>query len=420
MAYKQLTLETIKEYIKSISEIKKIFTSFDDLEIKEIGDGNLNFVYSVTNSKNDKETVILKQSVPFLRCVGEDYPLEKDRMKIEIKALKEEYKVCPKLVPKIYYYSEEMCVVIMQNLNKHKVLRGEIIEGKRFPKAAEDLTDFLSRTLFYTSDYYLDSKTKKSMVAQYINSDLRYLTEDFIFTAPFEDNETNVYHDKLNIEEIRKFQRDEKLKIAAAEMKYSFMTKAEALLHGDFHLGSFMCSEEETYVIDPEFAFYGPMGFDIGKAMANFFIAYISQEYHQKRLGANSIEYRKWLFKSAKYMLSGTLEKIEILWKEHLEHTKPLYWNYPEGKNHLENYIKAVLKRIFKDALGFAGCVFIRRTLGLAKNKDISGIEDLKERARLDWICLKVGRELLIDREKINGIEEVGDIINKYSPLNKS
>ncbi|MCZ9994823.1 hypothetical protein OFR22_05475 [Brachyspira hyodysenteriae] len=46
-----------------------------------------------------------------------------------------------------------------------------------------------------------------------------------------------------------------------------------------------MESEEETYVIDPEFAFYGPIGLDKGKAMANFFIAYISQEYHQKRLG---------------------------------------------------------------------------------------------------------------------------------------
>ena len=136
MSYKQLTVDTIIDYLKTIDEIKKIFSDFDNLQIKEIGDGNLNFVYSNTNAKNEKETVILKQSVPFLRCVGESYPLEKDRMKIEIKALKEQHKLCPNLVPEVYYFSEDMCVVIMQNLNKHKVLRGEIIEGKKFPKVA--------------------------------------------------------------------------------------------------------------------------------------------------------------------------------------------------------------------------------------------------------------------------------------------
>ena len=216
MSYKQLNINTIIDYLKTIDEMKNIFSSFDDLIIKEIGDGNLNFVYSITNKNNDKETVILKQSVPFLRCVGESYPLEKDRMKIEIKALKEQYKLCPNLVPNVYYFSEDMCVVIMQNLNKHKVLRGEIIEGKKFPKAAEDLTDFLSKTLFYTSDYYLDSKTKKALVAEYMNAELCSLTEDFIFTYPFEDNDTNIFYDELNIDEVKKFQRDSKLKTAAA------------------------------------------------------------------------------------------------------------------------------------------------------------------------------------------------------------
>ena len=419
MAYKQLSIDTIIDYLKTIEKKKNIFSSFDDLIITEIGDGNLNFVYSITNKNNDKETVILKQSVPFLRCVGESYPLEKDRMKIEIKTLKEQYRLCPNLVPKIYYDSDDMCLVIMQNLNNHKVLRGEIIEGKKFPKAAEHLTDFLSNTLFFTSDYYLDTKSKKALVIEYMNAELCSLTEDFIFTHPFEDNDTNVFYDELNIDEVKKFQRDSKLKTAAAEMKYAFMTKTEALLHGDFHLGSFMGNEEETYIIDPEFAFYGPIGFDIGKAIANFFMAYISHEYHQKRLGTNSIEYRKWLFDTAKYMLTGTLSKFESLWKKHLEETNPLYWQYPEGKKHSEDYIKTVLNRIFKDAVGFAGCVLIRRTLGLAKNKDISGIQDLKERARLDWICLNIGREFLINRESIDTIDKVAEIVNKYSNIDK-
>ena len=55
--------------------------------------------------------------------------------------------------------------------------------------------------------------------------------------------------------------------------------------------------------------------------------------------------------------------------------------------------------------------------MGLAKNKDIAGIEDLNERARLDCICLKIGREFLVNRNKINNIEEIENIVNKYSPI---
>lgn len=60
MAYEQLTLDKIYGYIKSIDEMKSIFTDFSALDIKEIGDGNLNYVYSVMNKNNNKETVILK------------------------------------------------------------------------------------------------------------------------------------------------------------------------------------------------------------------------------------------------------------------------------------------------------------------------------------------------------------------------
>ena len=63
--------------------------------------------------------------------------------------------------------------------------------------------------------------------------------------------------------------------------------------------------------------------------------------------------------------------------------------------------------------------MLIRRTLGLAKNKDISGIEDLNERARLDWICLNIGREFLVNKDSIDNIEKVEKIVNEYSNIDK-
>ena len=61
-------------------------------------------------------------------------------------------------------------------------------------------------------------------------------------------------------------------------------------MHGDLHSGSIMVTEKETYVIDPEFAFYGPMGFDIGALIGNLYLAYFSQSGHETRpAGATTI-----------------------------------------------------------------------------------------------------------------------------------
>ncbi|MFP3340817.1 phosphotransferase, partial [Micrococcus sp. SIMBA_131] len=54
-----------------------------------------------------------------------------------------------------------------------------------------------------------------------------------------------------------------------ASLKHSFLTKGEALIHGDLHTGSLFVTEGSTKVIDPEFAFYGPAGFDVGAFIAN-------------------------------------------------------------------------------------------------------------------------------------------------------
>lgn len=41
-----------------------------------------------------------------------------------------------------------------------------------------------------------------------------------------------------------------------------------------------MVTSDSTQVIDPEFAFYGPMGFDVGAFIGNLFLAYFAQDGH--------------------------------------------------------------------------------------------------------------------------------------------
>lgn len=41
-----------------------------------------------------------------------------------------------------------------------------------------------------------------------------------------------------------------------------------------------MVTSDSTQVIDPEFAFYGPMGFDIGAFLGNLILGFFAQDGH--------------------------------------------------------------------------------------------------------------------------------------------
>ncbi len=53
-----------------------------------------------------------------------------------------------------------------------------------------------------------------------------------------------------------------------------------------------MAKEGSTFIIDPEFAFYGPMGFDIGAFISNMLLNYFSQE---AKGTSQADDYANWL-----------------------------------------------------------------------------------------------------------------------------
>ncbi|MDG2168338.1 MAG: S-methyl-5-thioribose kinase [Opitutales bacterium] len=417
MAYEILATDSITEYLRSLESMQSVFSNFDSLEIEEVGDGNLNYVFLITNREKPDETVALKQAVPYLRVVGESYPLSRERMRFEIQALVKQKELCPQLVPVIYHSSVEMSVVIMQNLKEHQILRGQIIEGRTFPLLADHMSTFLAQTLFHTSDWYLSSADKKEAVATFINKDLCKLTEDFVFTFAFEKHETNDYNEALTEEDIHFIQHDGELKVALAEMKYKFMNNAEAMLHGDLHIGSIMANEKETYVIDPEFSFYGPMGFDLGAFIGNLFMSYFSHQHRQELLGNDPRKYRTWILNTIADTWNQFSEKFDALWKEHQQKGDPLYFDYPNGSAHADQQRARFLEQVLSDALGFAACKMLRRIFGLAKVADIADIKDFEERASIERMTLRLGKILATQRDQFNSIEEVVELAKTISPL---
>ena len=138
------------------------------------------------------------------------------------------------------------------------------------------------------------------------------MTEDLVFTEPYIDHPNNHWTECLT-PQIKEIHGDDELRSEMMLLKEAFMTHAQALIHGDFHTGSIMVNEEETRIIDPEFGFFGPMGFDIGAVLGNLVLSYGSQQYHA---GDEKLRkaYRKWLLDTIAGVWHDFEKEFRDLW----------------------------------------------------------------------------------------------------------
>ena len=408
MQYKVLDKNSVIDYLFESEEVMAFFKE-DELEAKEIGDGNLNFVYLVSSVSDPKKALIVKQAVPYLRCVGEEFPLGRQRMNYETRALKKFRKLSINFVPKLYHTSENMSVVVMQYLDDHSILRAGLIDKKVYPNFSDHISTYLANTLFYTSSLSLQSDEKRELIDQFnSNTELCKLTEDFVFTYAFMENETNDNDNVKNNSLAQKLFNDMKFKQKVLELKYKFMTQSDALLHGDLHTGSIMLNENETYVIDPEFAFVGPFGFDIGALLANLVNNYIHHHIVTK-----DEEYKQWLFTTMQEVLEMFDEKFFDLWD--LEENSALLIDGFIDDSSLEEYKSKFLKSILQDSVGFAGCKMARRVFGVAGVEDIREIKDKALRDDAEKLVIDIAKQFVMSYDSINSVEEILEIIKEKS-----
>ena len=414
MEYYQLNQTNIVDYLQSLPEAHQRFSCFDNLVVQEINDGNMNYAFVITNKRDSNQSVFVKQAPPYIKVLGEDWPLTRQRMTAEINALSYQASVCPEMVPEVYYQSEILSLLIMQNLSKHAILRTQLIQGRYLPKLAEDLSTFLAETLFYSCDFALASIDKKAMVSKSSNQDMCKITEDFVFTYPFEHHEMNDYNPALSQSIIDSIQKNPNVRAHVAQMKYMFMNKPEALLHGDLHTSSVMVNMQQTFVIDPEFSFAGPMGFDIGALIANLYLNYFS---HAHKSSAESVNYSQWLLQTIDDLWYKFEAKFLSLWAEHEQSAETTFMGKDLTGDSHQTFRHVFLQQVLSDSLGFAACKMIRRILGVAKVADFMQFEDENLRAKLETQALKMATIMLVNRQSYTNIADVNKLAKHTSSI---
>lgn len=389
-SYHPLTLD---EAMQLSQKVLDLFDANSKLTCQEIGDGNLNLVFHITDT-NSRNSVIVKQALPYAKIVGESWPLSLDRARIEREVLQEEYRICPGSVPQVYYYDDELALTIMEDLSDHVIMRKGLIEGNHYPLFSKHIGEFMARTLFYTSDLAMDQSLKKEKVKKFVNPDQCKITEDLIFEEPYRISERNNYSPSIE-DEAEALRTDSELHLEIAILREKFLTEAQALLHGDLHTGSIFVTSESTKVIDPEFAYYGPMGFDIGAVLANLLLHYVSIPGWITDEAAASARAEELLL-----MVQNVWTEFESsfcdLWNQDVQ-------DYMARTN---GYQEFYITKLLQDSAGFAGSKMIRRIVGLAHVADIDTINNETIREQAERKALSIGKNLVKNHRRITSIND--------------
>jgi len=403
MELKPLNEKTAIDFVQENLPGLEIFQEGDTLQSNSIAEGNVNLLFRVyTETDWGAKAILLKQALPYAwRYPDFKMPLERQQIEHDVLTLENQY--CPGLAPKIYLFDRERHILAIEYMGRHLVMREGLMKQKRYPLVAQHLGIFMARTLFHTSDLFLSSGQKKAMVPKFINPVLCKVQEDLVFTEPYMDHPNNKWTRQLE-PQARQFQSDDDLRSEVFLLKTAYMTHAQALIHNDLHTGSIMINETDTKVIDPEFAFFGPMGHDIGSYLGNLAIGYAAQEYHAGEPSLRAA-YRAWIAQTIAETWSVFEDEFLRLWEEKGNQDWPS-----------RHFREAYMRQLLQDTAGFGAAEMMRRIIGMAHVHDFWTIPDEQVRAQAESLALNIARQWLMDRRSFTSIDDLVQVVVESKP----
>ena len=384
-----LTVANVPEYVASRPELARQVAP-DGLAVTEVGDGNLNQVFLCRGG--DGRTLVLKQALPYVRLVGPSWPMTEERAAREAHAIGTHAALSDRVCA-LTYYDEDNHVLALEDLTDHVVLRSHLNQGRDITGVPEVLGRHVADISYGTSFLAVGEEVFRLAAADAVNSELCALTEDVIFTEPFLGSERN----SLQYPEAERFvtdlQQDRGWIAGAMRCKRRFVTVAEALVHGDLHTGSVFVrfdgpagaaagtGDWSVKTFDPEFSYYGPIGFDLGLLCANFVMAAARAD----ALGEGDRR-------------DALIDAVPQVWAAFEARFRELYAGRARPDKYPDEFLVGWLADIASDTRGFAGCEIARRIIGLAKVSDLESL-DRAGYLRATERSLEISRALLATGE---------------------
>ncbi len=376
MSYKILKQEDILPYLSKQQALQALFKS--DSQVDLMVEGNLNNLFKITTNDAASSPIILKQSLPYIRCLGEQHKLDKRRILMENKAFSYYAEHANGVIPRFHHFDESMCLLVMEYLHEHKNLTQALLEGLSYPQLARQISEFMANIAFATSKFSVKGRARSQLFKEFNNEILCPLTEQFVFTYPFELHDNNRVPPGLEAQ-VEAMQQDKAIIKVVKRLKKVFKEKRQGLIHGDLHTGSLLVNEKDMRVIDTEFAMAGPFGFDLGTLIAHFMLAWI---HHLNTQGlADGQWYLEMILKVSTFFMKKFASLAEDVAKK--------------------DDVDKLNAEILQHTAGFAGIEIFRRLVGAAHSPFLTEIKEPDARFRAMQQALIVARRLLLHYHEV-------------------
>ena len=258
---------SIDELTALLNKYNILFVNEELLNISKAGEGNMNMVLRV---KTNVRSFIFKQSRPYVQKY-QNIPAPIERIDVEHNFYKTIIEIeSGEHFPKIVYYSKEDCFMIIEDLGMTKDF------SSIYKKRKIDKTVIIKLTKILKDIHSCKFKTNYPS-----NIKLKNLNHQHIFVLPFmKENGFSLNSIQLGLESLAlPFINDERLKNKSLTLGDQYLKRGSTLLHGDFYPGSWIQTDKQIFIIDPEFSFIGDLEFDIGVFVAHIIIITLNEEY---------------------------------------------------------------------------------------------------------------------------------------------
>ncbi|MCI1437497.1 MAG: S-methyl-5-thioribose kinase [Acetobacter indonesiensis] len=383
--YRTLDAQGVRTYVASLPAIAdRLGGSIENWTVREVSDGNLNMVFLAEGPLGG---VCVKQALPHVR-VDPSWKMPLDRTFFEAAYLREVFPHVPDLTTECLHFDPVQFILIVKSLSSHAVLRNALMAGPVNPQIATRIGQFVARSTFATS---LLAAPFESVMDRRIcfarNQTLTRITVDLVLTDPYHNHPRNHWAEPELTPVVQAIRADTGVLARIDTLRLRFLSCPQALLHGDLHTGSIMTTDDDTRVIDGEFATYGPIGFDAGLFVGNLILSLFSA----RDAAAQSQQTRM----------------IKLFWASFTEQFLALWATENTSKDQAARYYLATqtiqsekeknlfIENIFQDMIGYCGAEIIRRIIGYAHVSDFSALPDIPTQAARKKAALLFAKDCL-------------------------
>ena len=392
-----------------IPYIKEHYPAFDDTKPATVtimgedpqadegeGDGHINYVFKILSPSGN---FVLKQGLEDPRNLHSKRTVASYRNNIEVKTLKILEKIVPEYVPYIVFEDPENHVFMMEYIENLKAVRFQLIKENQIPELGSETGRFLARSSFYTSEYYLPRSEFRKMQSAFENTELRQIMEDGIFLTRFgADLDPDEYG---NWERFRAVSDDPSCQTNRLELRRTFMTHSDCLIHSDFHTSNVFLSDDGIKMLDFEFSFMGPFGYDLGYFTGSLIAAYCAACFKPYPSEEDRTQCKAYLLSTIKMLFDKYNKTFTDCWNKDAK----------EEYKDQEGFLQLILKDVLQDAAGYTAITNWCRTTDIFGLPEYMNIEDPELRKTAMAMAVLMDHQMILSRKTFETVDDMIDMI---------